>query len=96
VSIVWYHVVQPTDTSRLTDADWAEINKLHQAYESGGESGLLAAFQELMKDPVRCTRVIGAYFPEKMREALKDAAADAGVTIEDLRDLLRQLEGSRH
>ncbi len=87
---------QPTDTSRLTDADWAEINKLHQAYESGGESALLAAIQELMKDPVRCTRVIGAYFPEKMREALKDAAAVAGVTIEDLRDLLRKLEGSRH
>jgi hypothetical protein len=87
---------QPTDTSGLTDADWVEINKLHQAYESGGESALLAAFQELMKDPVRCSRVIGAYFPEKMREALKDAAADAGVTIEDLRDLLRQREGSRH
>ena len=87
---------QPTDTSRLTDADWAEINKLRQAYESGGESALLAALQELLKDPVRCTRVIGAYYPEKMREALKDAAAAAGVTIEDLRDLLSKSEGSRH
>jgi hypothetical protein len=87
---------QPTDTSRLTDADWAEINKLHQAYKSGGETALLAGIQELMKDPVRCTRVIGAYFPEKMREALKDQAAEAGITAEDLRDLLRKLEGSRH
>ena len=87
---------EPIDTSRLTDADWAEINKLHQAYESGGESSLLAAIQELMKDPVRCTRFVGAYFPEKMREALKDQVAEAGVTVEDLRDLLRKLEGSGH
>jgi hypothetical protein len=87
---------QPTDTSGLTDADWAAINKLHHAYESGGETALSAAFQQLTKDPVRCARVIAAYFPEKMREALKDAAAAAGVTIEDLRDLLRKSEGSRH
>ena len=72
------------------------LMRRRQAYESGGESALLAALQELLKDPVRCTRVIGAYYPEKMREALKDAAAAAGVTIEDLRDLLSKSEGSRH
>ena len=86
----------PSDTSGLTDADWAEINKLRRAYETGGDEAALAAFKELLKDPVRCTRVIGAYYPEKMREALKDAAAEAGVTIEDFRDLLRKSEGSRH
>ena len=87
---------EPADTSGLTDADWAEINKLRRAYETGGESALLAAVQELMKDPVRCTRVIGAYYPEKIREALKDKAAEAGLTIEDAQDLLRKAEGSRH
>jgi hypothetical protein len=87
---------EPSDTSRLTDADWAEINNLKRSYETGGADAALAALQELMKDPVRCTRVIGAFYPEKMREALKDAAAAAGVTIEDFRELLRKSEGPRH
>ena len=57
----------------------------------------MAALQEVLKnDSVRCSRVISAFYPEKMREALKDAAAAAGVTIEDLRELLRKSEGSRH
>ena len=89
--------LDPPDTSRLTDADWAEINKLRRAYETGGDEAFEAAFEELLKDdPVRLTRIFGAYNPEKMREALKDAAAAAGVTIEDLRDLLSKSEGSRH
>ena len=88
---------EPADTSRLTDADWAAMNKLRRAYETGGIEGWRAVFQELLKeDPVRLTRVFGAYNPEKMREALKDAAAEAGVTTEDLLDLLRKVEGSRH
>ena len=87
---------EPSDTSRLTDADWADLNKLRRAYETGGDEAALAAPQELMKDPVRCTRVIGAYFPEEIRKALKDALAEAGATVEDLRDLLRKSEGSRH
>ena len=87
---------EPSDISGLTDADWAEINKLKRAYEMGGDEALSAAFQELMKDPVRCTRVIGAYFPEEIRKVLKDALAEAGATVEDLRDLLRKSEGSRH
>jgi hypothetical protein len=87
---------EPSDTSRLTDADWAALNKLRRAYETGIEE-FSAACQELLEeDPVRLTRIYGAYDPEKMREALKDAAAERGITIEDLLDLLRNAEGSRH
>ena len=58
------------DTTGLTDADWAEINKLKRAYETGGQSALSKAFQELDKDPVRAIRVIGAFFPEMVRESV--------------------------
>ena len=75
------------DTSRLTDADWAEINKLRRAYDSGGDEALKRAYKDLCKgNPIRWVRVIGAYFPDYVREKLKDAMADLGMTIEDLRD----------
>jgi hypothetical protein len=48
---------QVADPSALTDADWAEINKLRKAYETRGEEGLNEAYRELGKDPVRYVRV---------------------------------------
>jgi hypothetical protein len=80
------------DTTGLTDADWAEINKLKRAYDEGGAKALSKAFNELCKDPVRATRVTGAFFPEKIREAIKDVMAQRGMTIEDFRELARKLE----
>ena len=74
-------------TSGLTDADWAEINRLSRAYDSGGDDALLQAFRHLMKDdPVRALRVWGAFFPHKASEALRDAAAALGISEEDIRE----------
>lgn len=83
---------EPVDTSRLTDADWAELNKLRQAYRTGGQKALSKAMAELGEDPVRYIRVIGAYFPDKVREAIKDAMADAGMTEEDFHELRKKHE----
>src|SRR5262245_9115311 len=80
------------DTSSLTDADWAEINKLKRAYERGGDKPLELALKELRKDPVRYIRVIAAYFPNRVAEMLKDAMAESGITIEDIREMLRKAE----
>jgi hypothetical protein len=53
------------DTSRLTDADWAEINKLRRAYDSGGDEALKRTYKDLCKGhPIRWVRVMGAYFPD--------------------------------
>ena len=53
-------------TSGLTDADWAQINRLSRVYDSGGDDALFQAFRHLMKDdPVRALRVRGAFFPHK-------------------------------
>jgi hypothetical protein len=80
------------DSSGLTDADWAEINKLQRAYKSGGRVALNSAMTELAKEPIKFATVIGAFFPDMLREAIKDSMAEAGMTEEDIRELVRKLE----
>jgi hypothetical protein len=43
-------------------------------------------------DPVRYIRVAGALFPDMVREAIKDSMAEAGITEEDVREMVRKLE----
>jgi hypothetical protein len=80
-------------TSFLTDADWAEINKLNRAFKSGGEAALRKAYRELAEHPSRWVRVFGAFFPDKLREILKDKMAEVGLTDDDLIELDRKLQG---
>jgi hypothetical protein len=80
------------DSEGLTDADWAEINKLQHAYREGGKKNLDKAMAKLAEDPIRFTSVIGAFFPEMIREAMKDAVAESGMTEEDIREMVRKLE----
>ena len=80
------------DTSGLTDADWAEINKLRNAYKSGGSKALDAALEELARDPIRCAIVIGAFYPDMVRETIRDQMAEAGITVEELRELLQKTQ----
>jgi hypothetical protein len=35
---------------------------------------------------------MGAFFPDMIREALRDSLAEQGVTEEDVRELIRKLE----
>ena len=37
----------------LTDADWADINRLKQIHKQGGSKALSKAMDELYKDPMR-------------------------------------------
>jgi hypothetical protein len=79
------------DSSALTDADWAEINKLRKAQREGRRS-LVRALDELAKDLVRYCRVMEALFPGMMRNVLKDAMAERGLTAQDLCEMARKLE----
>jgi hypothetical protein len=92
--------LEVVDTTGLTDADWAEINNLKKAYDAAGEEALSAALQALVeRDPIQAGRVLGAFFPDLVRETIKDKLADMGITEEDLRELIRKLENpnqSRH
>jgi hypothetical protein len=81
------------DTSKLTDADWAEINRWKRAYQTGGQDALSRIMSELCeKDPIRHVTVLGAFFPDIVREAIKDEMAEQGLEEEDLRELIRKLE----
>ena len=83
------------DTSGLKDADWVEINRLKSLYETGGRNALSKALAELGEsDPVRSIRVLSAFFPETVREALTDSMAEQGLMAEDLRELIRKHEAS--
>jgi len=82
-----------TNSTGLTDADWAEINKLRQAFEKGGPAGVSKAMAKLAKDdPMRYLTVMGAFFPDTIREAIKDSVAEAGMTVADIREMVRKLE----
>ena len=84
------------DASGLTDADWAQINKLRQALEHGGDKAFQKkALADLKKDPSRYLRVMRAFFPVRVREALRDSLANAGITEEDLRELAKVLRPAR-
>jgi hypothetical protein len=80
------------DPEGLTDADWAEINKLKRAYESGGTKALSKAMDELASDEIRYMTVMAAFYPDRVGEAIKDQMAEMGMTMEDLKELLKNLK----
>jgi len=84
--------LEVADTSGLTDADWAEINKLKAAYKSGGKRALSKGLKELAIDPVRMIRVIGALFPREVSEGIRDRLAAEGITRDDLLEMIRKAE----
>lgn len=79
------------DTSGLTDADWAVVNRVNRAYEA---EGIEAFWDELesLEDSVQAITVASAFFPDLVREVIKDHMAEHGVTIDDLREILRTSE----
>jgi len=75
------------DTSGLTDADWTVINKVMRACEAGGFNVFWDEIDRLV-DPVLQIRVAKAFFPDLIREALKDEMAEQGITRDDLKEFL--------
>ena len=81
------------DTTGLTDADWAEINKLRNAHKNGGAKAVKRVMQQLLaKDVIQYVRVIAAFYPDMVRETIRDQMAEAGITEEDIRELLQKAE----
>ena len=80
------------DTSWLTDADWAVINRLRRVHETEGQKAVRKALRAL--EPESYLRVAAAFFPDKVREAIKDEMAENGITEQDLRKMAKKLHPS--
>jgi hypothetical protein len=71
----------------ITDADWAEVNKLRRAYDGGGDEALKRAYEQLCKDPIRWASIMSAFHSDYVR-AKVDAYAALGFFYTKQRLLL--------
>jgi hypothetical protein len=83
-----------TEALGLTDADWAEINKLQRIRETKGTKALMKALDGL--DPVRYFRIMAAFFPERIYNEMKDLMAEKGITEDDLKEIVRKAGPTKH
>ena len=79
------------DASGLTDADWAVVDRVNRAFEVGGIEAFWDELERL-DDSVQAITVASAFFPDLIREVIKDHMAEHGLTIDDLREILRKSE----
>jgi hypothetical protein len=67
------------DTSGFTEADWAELRKLRDAWENGGPGALFAAQKSLRQaDPICWFRLVRTFYPQLLRKMVGDEADRAG------------------
>jgi len=85
------HKLHVVDPAGLTASDWVAVNRANLAFEAGG---IDAFWDELEKlgDVGQELTVASAFFPDLIRKLLEDQMAGHGLTIEDLREILRKAE----
>jgi hypothetical protein len=79
------------DTSGLTDADWAVIDRVNRACELGGAAAFWDELEKLDNVSLQL-RVVGAFSPELIREVIEEEMTEHGLTVEDLREMLKRVE----
>ena len=92
-SIFWSHWVvvatkqklKVVDTSNVTAADWVAIN---HAYEGSGIEAFCNESQQI--DEFLQTTVAAAFLPDLICGLLEVRMAEHGLTLEDLREVLRR------
>ena len=85
--------LEVVDTRGLTDADWAAIDKVIRAYRAGGMEGFWDELETFGDDNlILQITIVGAFFPDVIREAIKDEMAEQSITVEDLRNLVKRLD----
>jgi hypothetical protein len=68
---------ETVDTSALTDVDWAELDKLKAALETGGPKALAEAQKQLrQRDPICWFKIVRTFYPQLMRKIVGDDGRD--------------------
>src|SRR3974390_814207 len=63
------------------------------ANKNGGAKAVKRVMQQLeAKAPIQYVRVIGALYPDMVREAIRDQMAEARLTEQDIRELLQEAQ----
>jgi hypothetical protein len=77
-----------------TDTDWIELNKLRNTLENGGsERAFQKSFKSLAERNPGCAfRIYEAFFLHNALNALKDGMAEAGLDLEDLKEMIAEAE----
>ena len=84
--------LEVVDTRGLTDGDWAAINMVIRAHRAGGMDGFWDELEKLGDDNlILQITIVGAFFPDVIREAIKNEMAEQNITVEDLRNLVKRL-----
>ena len=79
------------DCSGLTDADWAAVNRVNRACELGGAVAFWKELEKFDDVPLQL-RVLGAFFPELVREVIEEEMTEHGLSVDDLREAERKAE----
>ena len=86
-------VLEIVNSSGLTEADWIGINKVRGAYERGGWDAFWSELETLDDDVMLQITIIGAFFPDVIRTAIKEELAARSVRLKDLRELVKRSQG---
>lgn len=85
------------DTSSFTDADWAAWNELAPILETQGRTALLEELKRMVENNNPCgVHIAYALFPTAFVDKIKDQMAAAGMALDDLKEMLKNAEPSRH
>jgi hypothetical protein len=85
--VLKFHVVDTS--SGLTDSDWAAIDRVNRACELGSVAAFWDELEKL-EDVSPQLRVVGAFFPELIREVIEEEMTEHGLTVEHLREMVRR------
>ena len=72
----------------LSDSDKRKLAEVETELEQGGVDALRIALRRL--DPITYLRIVGHFFPREVAKAFDDASLDAGLTLYDLRRMLKE------
>lgn len=62
---------EAVDMSGLTAADWAELDKLKHALETGGQEALSQAQKKLRQaDPICWFKIVRTFYPHLLRQII--------------------------